>query len=159
MSFRISCYIILLTFSFSAFPAENREIVLKDGSVISGEILSFDGTNYKIKSHSLGTVEISNEEIKVIRAASQTKSMDKQTSISRQNISSLQKQMLSNQDIMALINSLQNDPQVQGILADPQLMQAISSGDIQTLMNNPKFKKFLNNPTIKQITNQTIQTQ
>ena len=156
MLFRITFCSLLLAFSLCAYSAENREIVLKDGSVITGEILSFDGSRYKIKSHSLGTVEIGNEEIKVIRSASQSNSIDEGANISQHDISALQKQMLSNQDIMALINSLQNDPQVQAILADPQLMQAISSGDIQTLMNNPKFKEFMNNPSIKQITHQTL---
>jgi hypothetical protein len=159
MLFRVPLFCLLLTFSLCGYSAENREIVLKDGSVLTGEILSFDGSKYKIKSHSLGTVVIDGEEIRTIRSTSKSNSPDQQTTISQQGISTLQQQMLSNQDIMALINSLQNDPQVQAILADPQLMQAISSGDIQTLMNNPKFKEFMNNPAIKQITNQTLQNQ
>lgn len=157
MLFRILPCIVVLGLSFCVFSAEYREIVLKDGSVISGEVLSFDGSNYKIKSRSLGAVDIGNEEIKVIRSASQPSSVDNRATISQHDISSLQKQLLSDQDIMTLINSLQNDPQVQEILADPQLMQVISSGDIQTLMNNPNFKEFMNTPTIKQITNQTMQ--
>jgi hypothetical protein len=146
-------------FSLSAYCAEKREIVLKDGSVVTGEILSFDGSNYKIKSRSLGTINIDGENISIIRSARKSNISDKKTRVSQKNINTLQQQMLFNQEIMALINSLQDDPQMQAILSDPDLMRAISSGDVQTLMNNPKLKKLMNNPTIKQIADQAVKSQ
>jgi hypothetical protein len=157
MSLRILLYSLLFSISFTSFAAEYREIVLKDGSVISGEVLNFDGSQYTIKSSSLGTVKLDSAQISTIRSPSGASLNSSQAGFSQNDISSIQQQLLSNQDIMAMITSLQNDPQMQAILADPKIMQAIASGDMQTLMNEPKFKQLLDNSTIKQITEKAAQ--
>ena len=77
--------------------------------------------------------------------------------ISPGDIGAMQQQLMANQEIMALINSLQNDPQVQAILTDPELMQAIYAGNIEALLNNPKLKDLADNPTIKSITEKNTQ--
>ena len=157
MSLRILLYSLLFSFSLTSFAAEYREIVLKDGSVISGEVLNFDGSQYTIKSSSLGTVKLDSAQINTIRSPSGASLNSSQAGFSQNDISSIQQQLLSNQDIMAMITSLQNDPQMQAILADPKIMRAIASGDMQTLMNEPKFKQLLDNSTIKQITEKAAQ--
>lgn len=157
MVLRVLLFCQLLVLTVCVYGAEKREIVLTDGSVVTGQILSFDGSKYKIKSRSLGTITIDGDKISAIRSAQKSNVTGQNANISKQDISTLQRQMLSNQDIMTLINSLQNDPEVQAILDDPELMRAISSGDLQALMNNPKLKQLMDNPKIKQITNQTVQ--
>lgn len=150
--------VLLLGAPLSCFAAEQREIVLKDGSVITGEVLKFDGTQYTINSSSLGTVNINNSEISTIRLPSSTpKSNPDLMTISPSDIGAMQQQLMTNQEIMALINSLQNDPQVQAILSDPELMQAIYAGNIEELLNNPKLKDLADNPTIKSITEKNAQ--
>jgi len=152
MKLKLITCLLLLAVPLSGLAADSREIVLKDGSVITGEVLKFDGTQYTISSASLGTVNINNAEIKEIRSpSSKPGGHPGTTGISPADISAMQHQLMSNQEIMALINTLQNDPEVQAILSDPEVMQAISSGNIQALMSNPKFKSLLNNPTIKSI--------
>ena len=148
------CFLMFLV-PLSCLSAETREIVLKDGSVISGEVIKFDGTHYTIQNSSLGKLTINSAEIAVIRtpvSKATNTTNESVTTISPGDISGMQQQLMSNQEIMGLINSLQNDPQVQAILADPEIMQAISMGNIQALMSNPKFKALLDNPTIKSIT-------
>ena len=152
MLLRVLFLSFLVSSSLSASAADYREIVLKDGSVISGEVLNFDGNQYTIKSSSLGTVKLDSAQISAIRSPSGASLNSSQAGFSRSDISAIQQQLLSNQDIMAMITSLQNDPQMQAILADPKIMQAIAAGDFQTLMNDPTLKQLLNNPTIKQIT-------
>lgn len=152
MLLRMLFYFLMISISMASFAAEYREIVLKDGSVISGEVLNFDGKQYTIKSNSLGTVKLDSSQINAIRSPSGASLNSSQAGFSQSDISAMQQQLLSNQDIMAMISSLQNDPQMQAILADPKIMQAIAAGDIQTLMNDPNFKQLLNNSTIKQIT-------
>jgi len=63
----------------------------------------------------------------------------------------LQQQMLSDPEIMNMIQSLQNDPDFQQILQDPEIMKAVSSGDIAALMANQKFMRILNNKTVHDI--------
>lgn len=156
--FHIFIFALLFGAPLSCFAAEQREIVLKDGGVITGEVLKFDGTQYTINSSSLGTVNINNSEISTIRSPSPTfKSNPDQMMISPGDIGAMQQQLMANQEIMALINSLQNDPQVQAILTDPELMQAIYAGNIEALLNNPKLKDLADNPTIKSITEKNTQ--
>jgi hypothetical protein len=69
----------------------------------------------------------------------------------KEEIQTLQKQMMSDQGIMNMIQSLQNDPDFQQVLQDPEIMKAISSGDITTLMANPKFMRILDNKTVHDI--------
>jgi small nuclear ribonucleoprotein (snRNP)-like protein len=141
--------IALCFWALSAF-AEVREIELKDGSVITGTVRSFDGNHYVIDSKSLGTISLSSGQIKTIRSA--TVAGANQV-ISQSDVIGLQQRLLNDKDIMALLQTLQNDPQIQSILNDPKLIQSITAGDVKSLMNNPKFKALMDNPTIREITN------
>jgi hypothetical protein len=124
-----------------------REIELNDGSVITGEILSVAGSAYTIASPSLGTIQIEESKIRAIRRKGEVRpAWD-----SNVQVKSLQETMMSDKQIMAMIGSLQDDPEFQEILKDPGLMSAVQSGDIATLMNNPKFLKLLSNPTVQEI--------
>ncbi len=66
-------------------------------------------------------------------------------------IQALQQQMMSDQEIMNMIQSLQNDPDFQQVLQDPEIMKAVSGGDMATLMANPKFMRILDNKTVRDI--------
>ncbi len=59
--------------------------------------------------------------------------------------------MLNDEGIMALVNALQNDPQMQALLGDPAILRAIQAMDVGTLMNNPDFLKLLTNPRVQEI--------
>jgi hypothetical protein len=63
----------------------------------------------------------------------------------------LQQQMMSDPEIMNMIQSLQNDPDFQQILQDPEIMKAVNSGDIAALMANQKFMRLLDNKTVHDI--------
>ena len=136
--------------------ADYRQITLNDGSVISGEITSFDGYRYIVKSTSLGTVEIDSSEINVIKAPSASGNTTRVPALSPGELMSMQEQLARDPEIMRLIKSLQQDPQFQAILADPQLMQSVMAGDIQALINNPEFNALMNNPAIRQIQEKAI---
>jgi len=63
----------------------------------------------------------------------------------------LQQQMMGNQEIMNLILSLQNDPDVQKVLQDPEVMKAVGNGDINFLMANPGFMQLLDKKAVHDI--------
>jgi hypothetical protein len=66
-------------------------------------------------------------------------------------VEGLKERMLGDRGIMALIGSMQNDPELRAVLNDPALLRAVQSGDIATLANNPAFLKLLANPRVKEI--------
>ncbi len=63
----------------------------------------------------------------------------------------LQRQMMGNQEIMNLILSLQDDPDVQKVLQDPEVMKAVSDGDINFLMANPGFMRLMDKKAVRDI--------
>ena len=66
-------------------------------------------------------------------------------------VQELEQKMLGNEQVMALILSLQNDPEMQALLNDPAVLSAVQAGDIETLKANPRFMKLLDNATVKEI--------
>ncbi len=128
----------------NALAGEIKEIQLKDGSVIYGEIVSFSGGVFTLRSKDLGTVKIEESRIRTIR--SEAREGGKQDQIEQ-----LQQRMMSDEEVVQMILSLQNDPDVQKILQDPEIMKAVNAGDINALLSNPKFMKLLENPTIQDI--------
>lgn len=144
------CFVLYLTmilglFAGSATAGEPREIQLSDGSVVSGEVLSLSGGIYTIKSETLGTLRIEESKVRVIRSKSAPQSG------AGNDRKSLQEKMMSDQEIMALIPSLQNDPDFKKIMEDPELMKAVAEGNIAVLIADPRFMKLLSNPTVQEI--------
>ena len=132
----------------SAFAGMKRDIELSDGSTVSGEVLSLSNGVYTIKSDSLGTVKLDESKVKIIRPKSSSRSADTEQKSSAE---SLQNKMMSDQEIMGMVQSLQSDPEFKKIMEDPEIMKAVSEGDMAALMANPKFTKLLNNSTVQEI--------
>jgi len=145
--------IILLSFSLlflllvqNVVAGDIRVIELTDGSIITGEVSSLNNGVYIIKSDSLGTIKLEESKIRAISSkSSDTKAASLQTT------KSLQEKMLSDKEIIGLIQSLQNDPDFKQVLEDPVIMKAVNEGDISALTANPQFMKLLNNATVKEI--------
>jgi hypothetical protein len=149
-SFLISLVVVLVFVAGSAFAGSPREIELKDGSIITGEVISLSNGIYTIRSDSLGTVKIEESKISVMRSKSSSQSSGVAQG-KGDEITSLRNKMMSDQEIMNLIQSLQNNPEFKKILEDPDVMKAVNEADIPALMANPKFINLLNNPTVQEI--------
>jgi hypothetical protein len=142
--FIIALLFLLVVSIGNALGGEIKEIQLKDGSVIYGEIVSFSGGVFTLKSKDLGTVRIEESKIRTIRSGAPGGGKQDQ-------IQQLQQKMISDEEVVQMILSLQNDPDVQKILQDPEIMKAVNAGDINALLSNPKFMKLLENPAIHEI--------
>ena len=136
------------------FAGEIKDIELKDGSVVSGEIVSFSNGRYTIKSSSLGNIKIDDSQILSIRSrgTGQRKEKAKKDGIPNDQVQALQNLMATDEETLKMILSLQNDPDFQNVLSDPVLMNAVTSGDISALISSPKFMKLLNKSKVKDIT-------
>ncbi len=140
------CFVVALSLVAGNAPAgELREIELRDGSIITGEVVSLAKGIYSIKSDTLGTLKVEESQVKVIRPRAPSQGN------TGGGVQDLQGRMMSNQEIMGLIQSLQNDPEFKKLLEDPEIMKAVSAGDVAALAANPKFLKLLGNPTVQEI--------
>ncbi len=146
----IALLFLLVIFLGNARAGEMKEIELTDGSVIYGEIVSFSGGTLTLQSESFGTMKIKESKIRAIRSKGPVGG-------GRNQIQRLQQRMMSDKEVVEMILSLQNDPDVQKILQDPEIMKAVNSGDINALLSNPKFMKLLENPTIQDIRRRVIE--
>ena len=137
-------FFLSVVFLGQAFAGETKTFELLDGSIITGEIISFSDGIFTLKSEVLGTVRIEESKIRTIRSR-------KNGGVAGDEVLALQEKMMGNEEIFAMILSLQNDPEFRAILQDPEIMSAVSSGDINALLSNQKFLKLLENPAIQDI--------
>jgi len=141
--------IAAMVMATSSPAAEIKEIELIDGSLITGEVLSLNNGVYTIRSVSLGTLTINAAKILTIRP--QVSSSPSRQAGHASDIKTLQDKMLSNTEVMGIIESLKDDPQFMKALEDPGIMNAVNSGDVASLIANPKFLELLRNPAIQNI--------
>jgi hypothetical protein len=139
--FAATALVILSFFSGTARAGEIRELVLKDGSVITGEVVSLNNGVYTVKSSALGTIKLEESNVRIVREKASSAGETKD----------LQQKMLSDKEIMSLIGALQNDPEFQKLLEDPAFMKAVNDGDTAALTADPRFIRILNNPTVQEI--------
>lgn len=142
---------------------QSAQIVLKDGSHIYGDIESLNNGVYTVKSYSLGRIKIDSSRIRYFRYTDNDPepagpSAEKKAPVpespppySNQNVQSLQNRMVSDPEIMDLIQSMQNNPEIQKILNDPETMEAVRSGNIGVLLSNPAIQKLMKNPKVNRI--------
>ncbi len=71
--------------------------------------------------------------------------------VSQSQVQELQGRMLGDEVIMALIQGMQNDPEIQALLSDPKVLQALQAGDTAALLKDPRFMKLLDNTQVKEI--------
>jgi hypothetical protein len=148
-------FILIAVVSGNATGNEPVQIQLIDGSMISGQITSFREGVYILQSDSLGTIKVDESQIKLIRMDShgttQWEPVNAPNGSVDNTIQDLQKSMTQNPQIMEMIQTLQNDPEIQPLIKDEGIMKAVTAGDINTLMSDPEFIKIFENPSIQQI--------
>ncbi|MGE0820552.1 MAG: hypothetical protein AB7G75_00625 [Candidatus Binatia bacterium] len=176
-------FLLPLLFPFNLAHGETlREIELNDGSIIKAHVLSMDGTMYRLRSETLGEVEIPEYRVKTIRqlrtsSASQesqsppiptppaqdgnTEDTSDTTSVAAGSLLSapsvaaeLQHSFSQDLNTMKMVLSLQDDPLVQDILGDAQLMQAIHSGNLGALMTDPRIQELIRHPIVQDLSDQ-----
>jgi hypothetical protein len=156
----MKCSAIILTLAVCilcsfAYAGTNGEIVLTDGSVVSGEIRSVADGVYTIQSSTLGLLKIHQSKIREIRFGSHGEDRQISGDMPKMDMNSalqgIQKSLLGDKEIIGIIQALQGDPQFQKILNDPNVMNSVMAGDVQSLMANPEFLKILDHPKMKEI--------
>ncbi len=142
---------LILTTAAGARAGELKEIELTDGSIITAEVVSLANGVYTIRSSSLGTITVQDSRVKSIRSRGSAASATSSAAPTSAEISALTEKMMSDREIMQMIESLRDDPAFQKALDDPDIRKAVSSGDTAALMRNPKFLDILNNATVRDI--------
>lgn len=134
-----------------------RIIELNDGSQIAGEILSFESGVYTIQSGTLGRLHIPDESIRAIRSDRPKAALAGGALVpvpspsTGAQFAEIQSRILSDPNLLTIVMSLQNDPQLLSIFNDPVLMRAIAAGDLESLQSSPKILELKGHQTIQQL--------
>ncbi|MCU0652055.1 MAG: hypothetical protein MUC39_03840 [Candidatus Omnitrophica bacterium] len=150
----VVCCLLVLGISAVAYCAASSRVELLDGSVINGEIVSFENGYYTINTGSFGQVKIDAGKVRRIETSAiglpQVSTGSSDANIKSQ-MDSVRQDMLNNPEAMKIVNELISDPKFQEMAKDPAVANAASSGNIQSLMSNEKFMGIVNNPKIKEL--------
>lgn len=161
----IVIFMVSILFVVNALAAQFKEIILKDGSVIYGNIVGVKNGQYKIQTRDMGVVNIAEEKVVSIKSQTLGKDMTNKDASRMEftksdpadpyavqaGIDALKRGISNDQGTMKAIADLQNDPDFMAALEDPGIMSAVSSGDIGSLTSNPKFLKLLDKPIISEM--------
>lgn len=136
--------LIALSLARPAVAAEASTITLRDGSAITAEILSLNDGVYTVRSQTLGTVTLRQEDVRSVssEAAAQAPSQ----------LDAIEQRMTSDPETMSTISALQDSPEMKALLEDPEVLDALKSGNIQGLLSNPKLARLAADPRIQEIT-------
>lgn len=167
--------LILLVATFSPWLlADDRIIELVDGSRIKGDLVSLQNGKYTVHTESLGTVTLNQSQIvnissgtsrnadsgtpmNSVKSGTPTKSDSDSNSrtVTKDAVSAIQSTIAADAGLTKDILKLQNDPDMQAVIADPEIMKAVQELDLEWLARNPKIKALMNNATMKDIRAQT----
>jgi hypothetical protein len=153
-----------------AIPAGAGEAALKsfqlrDGSVISGQLLGLRDGHFLVESPSLGQLRIPENDVLAMTTAGAQPVKIAPTNPPAPPVSALgsgggayageiqaaQRQILSSPELMAEVQALALDPQVQSLANDPAFLNALMSGNLQAIQDNPRTQALMSNPKVQQL--------
>jgi hypothetical protein len=144
----------LLAFSGASFAAT---VMLRDGTVIRGEIKSLQDDVYTVATDSLGTIRVRKQEVRSIAeggesvSAAGVESSTHGSSPAAGELNAAQSRIMEDPKLLAAVLTLQDDPDVVAVLADPEITKAMAAGDYAALLNNPKIVTLMHNAKMRAI--------
>ena len=144
----------LLAFSAASFAAT---VVLRDGTVIQGDVTSLQDGVYSVETDSIGTIRVRKEEVRSIddgaKPASGTSAAVSigGSSPGAPELDATTSRIMQDPKLLAAVLALQGDPDVLAVLADPDITKAMAAGDYDALLNNPKFAALMQNAKMREI--------
>jgi hypothetical protein len=146
MPSRFAWVLLIGIVQVGAAAGEVSRIELRDGSIISGEVVGFADGRYLVESPALGRVTIDQSQI---RSRQPGGAAGGGPEAYGPKITDLQRQMMGDAEIMGMITPLQSDPQVQAAPADPELMRLVASGNVGALQSNPRVKALMSSLALR----------
>lgn len=132
-------------------------VVLKDGTIINGDVESLSNGVYTVETGSLGRVQVPQEQVRSIDLgdgpgpASGARSPSSAALPVVPDFEATKARISEDPKLMALLLGLESDPDVLAVVQDPEVMKDMAAGDYTALMSNPKIVALMSNPKIREI--------
>lgn len=153
---RILCTILFfLVLTPYVFSASTKYITLKDGSVIKGELVSFDSGTYTVKTDNLGQLQL--PEANVVSVANEGVIAQGPKTLAQPNFSSrvsaMQNQIMADPKTMQVVQAMAEDPEIVSMISDPNFVQklsaAVSNGNVDGVADDPRIQELMGNPKMQ----------
>ncbi|HXK22721.1 MAG TPA: hypothetical protein VMS55_08610 [Myxococcota bacterium] len=155
---------VLACLASSSAAADPMQVVLKDGSVVIGELVAVQSGRLVIQSSSLGLVHLDEARVASmtpLAAIATPSSSESNLAASAPPVpgatpetemaSMLQSLMATDPELLAQLGKLQESELMKEILADPDLMAKVRAGDYAALGQDPRIQKLLSDPSVRSI--------
>lgn len=164
-------FLIVILPVHTVFAASAKQIALKDGSVIKGKLISFEGGIYTVQTENLGRLQLAEGNVVAVVSEGAVSAVPSQGAVTQQpsqggvgnpgfsnQVSAMQNQIMSNPQTMQTIQAMMQDPEITAMMADPNFMKdltaAVSSNDPQSIASNPNIQKLMSNPQMRSLIQQ-----
>lgn len=139
-------------FAGALYAAEKNRIELSDGSVLEGNIVSFENGVYTLQSDTLGMLRVDQAKVEKIESIGASSAMPATPGLDvKGQMENIKTSITENPQIMNMVAGLLSDPQFKEVLNDPKTMQEVNSQDFQALSSNQKFLALMDNSNLDQI--------
>jgi hypothetical protein len=165
----IFCGLLLTGPSVSAQEEPQQTIILKDGTVLKGNLLSVSGDTYVIHTGNLGDVKVSAGDIQSISAGNVQPAMGTGVgmpmvggtgmagmsagAINPAQVNAMASSMMADPQINSIVQEMASDPEMMALMQDPTFVQALMSMNTAQLQNDPRFQQLLANPKMQNLIN------
>ena len=154
----VTIFLFLFT-SISSADTSQRNIILKDGSIIKGTITKMENGVYTVVSDRLGEMQINDQDIANIQSGNDpvlvgdtsSHSGNTQSSNLKNQVQAMQGTILNDPEIMNDIMGLMDDPEIQTLLSDKAFVSDVTSMDQNKIQNNDKVQNLMNNPKMQKL--------
>ncbi|MBL8012824.1 MAG: hypothetical protein JNN05_03155 [Candidatus Omnitrophica bacterium] len=148
----------------ASFAGSAKNITLKDGSVIKGELVSFEKGTYILQTENLGRLQLPESNVVSISNGNiSTQQLPQATPTSAigtpgssgfsGQVAAMQSQIMANPDTMKAVQAMAEDPEILSLVSDPnfvqQLTAAVNSNNMESVANDPKLQKLMQNSKIQ----------
>lgn len=168
---RLILFLVSFLLISCQIQAAEKHIVLKDGSVLRGTVVEFNGDTYTIETSNLGKLQLNDRDIVSISTSENVQNSGSSPNhlngtgqasglLSSPQAQQIQQSIMSDPKMMEEIQRLASDPDIASLLTNPQTLQDIMSQDPARIQNNPQIQKLMQNPDmqrfIRQLTNSLL---
>lgn len=169
MIYRVAFLLLMFSFLSPLAFAGTKYITLKDGSVIKGELVSFENGTYTLRTENLGQLQLPEANVVSLSndAATAPLAQPGQQAGPDPNfsnkVSAMQNQIMGNPQAMQAVQAMAEDPEIAAMISDPafvqQLTAAVSNDNMDSVADNPKIQKLMSNPKMQALIQQLQESQ
>lgn len=156
--------VLLVAVVPAGFAGSTKNVTLKDGSVIKGELISYEKGIYVLETENLGRLQLPEANVVSVSSGTfpaqlpQTPQVSSGASGFSGQVAAMQNQIMADPNTLQAVQAMAEDPEIISLVSDPdfvqQLTAAVNSNNVESVAGDPKLQKLMQNPKIQALVQQ-----